>query len=113
MNFPTFTKARNAFVTITVALVLALSSFFGADVATAHSSSSSQVTGSTAVVTGIQSVWVPYDNAKITSADGCERRRTYLVNNVNWITTSNSRCQSFPDGSRTIWKVKVLSDSGI
>jgi hypothetical protein len=39
--------------------------------------------------------WVPYDGARIRTPDGCERRRVWLVNNVGWITNSNSDCWSY------------------
>ena len=43
-------------------------------------------------------------------------RSTWLINNVNWITTANSRCQKFSipacPTARTIWKVMVLTGSG-
>lgn len=75
-----------------------------------------QVASSAQASITINAVWAPYDNSAITSAGNCEARRTWLINNVNWITTANSRCQKFSipacPTARTIWKVMVLTGSG-
>jgi hypothetical protein len=72
------------------------------------------VIAGTVIVTGpaYASIWVPYDNSAITSAQNCENRRAWLINNVNWINQSNSRCQTFSQPAcprpTTYWKVMVL-----
>ncbi|MCU1529774.1 MAG: hypothetical protein JWP75_3537 [Frondihabitans sp.] len=57
-------------------------------------------------------VWRPYDNANITSSANCQARRSWLIRNLNWITTINSRCQKFSipqcPKPRTTWKVMVF-----
>lgn len=60
--------------------------------------------------------WVPYDYARITTADGCERRRVWLVNNVGWITNANSDCWSFwttTCPSTQYWMVMVNTQSAL
>ena len=65
---------------------------------------------------GIQSVWLPYDYSAIKSAGACEARRNYLIMVVDWISTSNSRCQRFTQiscGSTSYyWYVMVLQPDG-
>ena len=60
--------------------------------------------------------WVPYDYARITTPDGCERRRVWLVNNVDWITNANSDCWSYwttTCPSTQYWMVVVNTRSGL
>ncbi|MCT1558521.1 hypothetical protein M3A96_10400 [Helcobacillus massiliensis] len=52
-----------------------------------------QVTSASNTV--IQTAWLPYDYAKITTAQKCENRRNWLIKNVAWINSGNSMCQRF------------------
>lgn len=65
---------------------------------------------------GNQAVWAPYDRSAIKSSSSCESRRSWLIANVDWIKTGNSRCQKFTQStcgsSSSYWYVMVLSPDG-
>ena len=61
----------------------------------------------------LRAAWRPYDFRAISSGPACERRRTWLINNVGRIQRSNSRCQKFTvpqcPRPRVYWNVMVLT----
>jgi hypothetical protein len=112
-------KAGNRFHLATVAVLVA-STLGLTDVAVAApavpvSSTSISTTKPTIPVQEERATWRPYDISAITTSAACERRRTWLVNNVSWVTRARSRCSAFTvplcPRPKTVYKVMVLVDS--
>jgi hypothetical protein len=113
---------KNKFLTRTAAVFVAASFILLGSVAAtpaiaAPAGSQSSVTSQAPTdVAGTLATWTYYDGSKITSAPKCASRLSYLRANVDWIKTSNSRCQEFKSqvcgGSTSYWMVMVLAGTG-
>ncbi|MBK0330399.1 hypothetical protein I8D64_03170 [Brachybacterium sp. MASK1Z-5] len=105
MKSATSLSARRAVAIVFAVLVMALpgQAFAAGD---EPASSAPQATDAAA-----QQTWVAYDGNHITSAAGCERRRTWLIDHVDWVKRPDTACWKYqPVGCpkpKPYWQVMV------